>query len=96
MAAVLSECQQRFLKRIAAVGRIRPAVQEKLHDIAVAFANREVDRRRVVVLDGRQRGDTCDESFHGRDVAVTRRDEHREDVVGRRVGAIGERPAATG
>ena len=37
VTAVLRECQQRLLERIAAVRRIRTTVQEKLHDVAVAF-----------------------------------------------------------
>ncbi len=96
MTAILGEGQQRFLEGIAAVCRIGTVVQEKRGDVALSFTRREVDWRRVVVLDGRERGMARHEFLHRGDVTLARRGEHGEDIVRWQVRSIGERPTPTG
>ena len=92
MSTILGKCQQRFLKRIAAVGGVRAAIEQELGDHEMPLANREVDWRRVVVLDRRDGWRARGEPFDRAQVAVARGDEHGVDVVARDHRSIVERP----
>ena len=95
MATILGKCQQRLLERIAAVCRIGTMFEEKLRDLAVTFTHREVNWRRVGVLDRGKRRRARYEPLYRSNVALARRGEHGEDIVGLRHRSIGKRPTPT-
>ena len=70
-------------------------VEQKFGNGAMAFPHREVNRRRVVVLDRREQPSALYELLYCVDVTVPRGDEHLKHIVRGYLRAVGECPLTT-
>jgi hypothetical protein len=93
---ILRQREQRLAEGVAAIRQVGAPFDQQLHDPSMPFTYGEMDRRRVVVFDERQRRGARNQPAHPFHIAAARRHEHCVGVVGRHNRAVRERVRTAG